>query len=214
MANYISYFFLMTVAWLLIDAMGRRSLLLSGSVVLTACFLLLALFGGLSMNANKLNIDQTAIAIPGIVSLFVATGAFGIGWLATVWLIPTEIYPTTARAQAAAVSVIIWGLANFAVTLLTPILFNNLRYFLYLIFAATNAIAGAWTYLYLPETGNRSFDENVSFFEEARRAGSWRVSRISNKKWVSMPYKDVLLDGTREARERQPLLGRIEDQMP
>ena len=91
---------------------------------------------------------------------------------------------------------------------------NNLRYFLYLIFAATNAIAGAWTYLYLPETGNRSFDENVSFFEEARRAGSWRVSRISNKKWISIPYKDVLLDGTREARERQPLLGRTEDQMP
>ena len=213
MANYISYFFLMTIAWLLIDAMGRRILLLGGSVVLTVCFLLLALFGGLAMNASNVHIDQTAIAIPGIVSLFVATGAFGIGWLATVWLIPTEIYPTTARAQAAAVSVILWGFANFVVTLLTPILFNNLRYFLYIVFAATNTVAGVWTYLYLPETGNRSFDENVTFFEEARRAGSWRVGRISDKKWVSMPYKDVLLDGSREARERQPLLSRIEDQL-
>ena len=214
MANYISYFILMTIAWLLIDAMGRRRLLLGGSVVLTACFLLLALFGGLAMNADRVQVDQTAVAIPGVVSLFVATGAFGIGWLATVWLIPTEIYPTTARAQAAAVSVIVWGLANFAVTLLTPVMFNNLRYFLYLVFAATNAAAGAWTYIYLPETGNRSFDENVSFFEEARRAGSWRVGRIGDKKWVSMPYNDVLLDGSREARERQPLLGRIGDQLP
>ena len=102
MANYISYFILMTIAWLLIDAMGRRRLLLGGSVVLTACFLLLALFGGLAMNADRVQVDQTAVAIPGVVSLFVATGAFGIGWLATVWLIPTEIYPTTARAQAAA----------------------------------------------------------------------------------------------------------------
>ena len=109
---------------------------------------------------------------------------------------------------------IVWGLANFAVTLLTPVMFNNLRYFLYLVFAATNAVAGAWTYIYLPETGNRSFDENVGFFEEARRAGSWRVGHIGDKKWVSMPYNDVLLDGSREARERQPLLGRIGDQLP
>lgn len=214
MANYISYFLLMTVAWILIDAMGRRRLLLGGSVVLTICFLLLALFGGLALNSEKLQIDQTGIAIPGIVSLFVATGAFGIGWLATVWLIPTEIYPTTARAQAAAISVIIWGLANFTITLLTPIMFNNLKYFLYLVFAGTNAFAGVWTYFYLPESGNRSFDENVEFFEEAAREGTWRVSKVNEKKWLSMPYNDTLLDGSREAREREPLLSRIEDQLP
>ncbi|EMR67679.1 putative mfs monosaccharide transporter protein [Eutypa lata UCREL1] len=213
MANYISYFALMTVAWLLIDAMGRRRLLLGGSVVLTIGFLLLALFGGLALNSEKLQIDQTGIAVPGIVSLFVATGAFGIGWLATVWLIPTEIYPTTARAQAAAISVIIWGLANFAITLLTPIMFNNLKYFLYLVFAGTNAFAGLWTYFYLPESGNRSFDENVEFFEEAAREGTWRVSKVNEKKWMNMPYNDTLLDGSREAREREPLLSRIEDQL-
>ena len=60
--------------------------------------------------------------------LLVSTGAFGIDWLAIVWLIPTETYPTTAQAQGTATSVIIWGLANFAVTLLTPIMFNNLEY--------------------------------------------------------------------------------------
>lgn len=90
MANYLSYFVLMTFAWVLIDAMGRRVLLLWGSVVLTLCFLLLALFGGLAMNADQLHVDQTLIAIPGVVSLFVATGAFGIGWLATVWLVPVS----------------------------------------------------------------------------------------------------------------------------
>lgn len=94
MANYLSYFVLMTFAWVLIDAMGRRVLLLWGSVVLTLCFLMLALFGGLAMNADHLKVDQTLIAIPGIVSLFVATGAFGIGWLATVWLVPVSVGTT------------------------------------------------------------------------------------------------------------------------
>lgn len=214
MANYISYFILMTGAWLLIDAMGRRKLMLGGSVVLTVCFLLLGLFGGLAMNSRELHINEMAVAVPGIVALFVATGAFGVGWLATVWLIPTEIFPTTARAQAAAVSVIIWGLANFAITLLTPIMFNNLTYWIYVVFAATNAVAGVWTYFYLPESGNRSFDENVEFFEEAGKKGSWMVHKVKDGKWKNMPYGGVLLDGSEEARERQPLLQRVGDQLP
>ncbi|KAI0132953.1 general substrate transporter [Xylariales sp. AK1849] len=213
MSNYISYLLLMTLAWVLIDAMGRRILLLVGSAVLTVCFLLLALFGGLAQHSAQLGLNQTAIAVPGIVSLFVATGAFGIGWLATVWLVPTEIFPTTARAQAAAVSVIVWGLANFAITFLTPIFFNNLGYLIYLVFAGTNAVAGVWTYFYLPESGNRSFEDNVQFFEEARKVGSWMVSRVKDGEWKSMPYEGVLLDGSEEARERQPLLGRIADQI-
>jgi hypothetical protein len=107
-ANYISYFIFMTFAWLLIDAVGRRSLMVIGSVVLTTSFALLALFGGLAMNTDHINIPILAPAIPGTITLFVATWAFGIGWLATVWLIPTELFPTTARGQAAAISVIIW----------------------------------------------------------------------------------------------------------
>jgi MFS family permease len=198
----------MVFAWLLIDAIGRRTLMVGGSVVLTACFALLALFAGLSMHADDLKIPVMAVAIPGIVMLFVATGAFGIGWLATVWLIPTELFPTTARAQAAAISVIIWGLANFAITLLTPIIFNNLTYWIFLIFAATNAFAGIWTYIYLPESGNRSFEENQDFFENAADAGTWKVKNVKGGAYLKMPY------GGKSDAERTPLLTRVEDQLP
>lgn len=126
--NYLSYFILMTLAWILIDALGRRSVLLYGSGALTLCFLLLTAFGGLAMNAEDIGIRQIGVAIPGIIVLFIATGAFGIGWLTPIWLIPTEIYPTTARAQGTAISVIVWGIMNFIVTLLSPLLFNNLKY--------------------------------------------------------------------------------------
>ncbi|KAJ9666744.1 hypothetical protein H2201_003148 [Coniosporium apollinis] len=202
--NYISYLILMTFAWILIDAVGRRALLVWNSLILTVCFALLALLGGLAFNADNLGISNLAPAIPGIIALYLATGAFGIGWLATVWLIPTEIFPTTARAQGTAVSVIIWGLANFAVTLLTPILFNNLEYFLFAAFAVTNLFAGAWTYLYQPETGGRSFEENQEFFEKAKDEGTWRVSRVAGGKFLKMPYGG-------EDAERTPLLRRVRD---
>ena len=207
-ANYISYFIFMTFAWLLIDAVGRRNLMVIGSMVLTSSFALLAFFGGLASNTDHISIPILAPAIPGVFTLFVATWAFGIGWLATVWLIPTELFPTTARGQAAAISVIIWGLANFAITFLTPVMFNNLHYWIFLIFAGTNAFAGVWTFIYLPESGNRSFDENQEFFEDAARDGTWRVSKVDRGKYMKMPYGQKGDDA-----ERTPLLRRVEDQI-
>ncbi|KAF2135951.1 uncharacterized protein K452DRAFT_280726 [Aplosporella prunicola CBS 121167] len=209
--NYLSYLFLMTFAWLLIDAVGRRKLMISGSIVLTNCFLLLAILGGLAMNVDNLeHVHGLAVAIPGIVTLFTATGAFGIGWLATVWLIPTELYPTTARAQGTAISVVIWGLANFTVTLMTPIMFNNLEYWIFIVFAVTNAMAGIWTWMYLPESGGRSFEENQQFFDDAADAGTWRVKKVDGGSYLRMPYPN----SGDHSGEREPLLSRVRDQLP
>lgn len=121
----------------------------------------------------------------------------------SAWLIPTEIYPSTARAQGSAISVIIWGLANFTVTLLTPIGFNNLKYWLFLVFAATNSFAGWWTWTYSPESGGRSFEENQEFFESAEKDGSWVVRKVDEGKFVGMPKKKE--DGGEEG-ESEPLL--------
>lgn len=194
----------MTLAWILIDAVGRRKLLLGGSVALTTSFALLTLFGALAMNSPADGLGAPAIL--GTVTLFIATGAFGIGWLATVWLIPTEIYATTARAQASAISVIVWGLANFAVTLLSPIMFNNLKYWIFLIFAATNAFAGIWTYVYLPESGGRSFEDNQQFFIDAKDEGTWRVAKVSGGVYQKLAYGGTV-------GENEPLLQRLQDQV-
>lgn len=207
-ANYLSYLVLMTFAWILIDAVGRRALMVWNSVGMTLCFLLLTLFGGLAQNSYDLGINSLAVGIPGSIALFIATGNFGIGWLATVWLIPTEIYPTTCRAKGTAISVIVWGIMNFTVTLLTPILFNNLNFWIFLVFALTNLFAGGWTHLYQPESGGRSFEENQQFFEEAQKARTWRVSKVQDGEWKYMP-----LPKDQETGETEPLLQRVRDQV-
>lgn len=217
LANYSSYFLLMTPAWILIDALGRRVLLVRGSITLVACFLLLTVCGGIATHTSELGISYLAPGIPGTILLFLATNAFGICWLAPVWLIPTEIYPTTARAQGTAISVIIWGLANFSITFLTPVMFNNLTYLLFLVFAGTNAVAGLWTWLYLPESGGRSFEENQQFFKEASEEGTWRVRRVAGGEYAKMKYPDPEAeDGEGEVvdAERVPLLSRIGEQIP
>ncbi|KKY19232.1 putative mfs monosaccharide transporter [Phaeomoniella chlamydospora] len=188
LGNYIFYFIMMTLAWILIDRLGRRRLMIYGAGILSISFGLLAVLGGLAYNQPKLHIDTLGPAIPGVIILYFATITFGIAWLVPPWLIPTEIYPSTARAQGSAISVIIWGLANFAVTLLTPIGFNNLNYMLFLVFAVTNGFAAWWTDWYCPESGGRSFEENQEFFEEARKKkGSWRVMKVKGGRWLDMP---------------------------
>ena len=187
LGNYIFYFFTMTGAWLLIDRVGRRKLMIDGAGWLALSFALLTILGGLAYHRAQFSIPLLATGIPGIVVLYFATSVFGIGWLVPPWLIPTEIYPSTARAQGAAVSVIIWGLANFAVSLLTPIGFNNLKFYLFAVFAATNAFAGVWTYLYCPESGSRSFEENQEFFKEAAEKGSWRVGKVKGGEFRGLP---------------------------
>jgi hypothetical protein len=85
--------------------------------------------------------------------------------------------------------VIIWGLANFAVTLLSPIGFNNLKYWLFLVFAFTNAVAGWCTWVYSPETGGRSFEQNQEFFLSAKDDKSWVVRKVDGGKFLTMLWK-------------------------
>ena len=108
--------------------------------------------------------------------------------------------PSTARTQGAAISVIVWGLANFAVTLLTPVGFNNLHYWLFLVFALTNLVAGWWTWIYSPETGGRSFEENQESFISAKERGTWMVRKVDKGKYLNLPLPEG------EAEESAPLL--------
>jgi hypothetical protein len=80
----------------------------------------------------------------------------------------------------------IWGLANFSITVLTPIGFNSLKYWLFLAFAVTNTFAGWWTWKYTPESGGRSFEENQESFDSARDDGSWSVKKVDSGKFEKM----------------------------
>lgn len=88
--------------------------------------------------------------------------------------------------------VIIWGLANFAVTLLTPIGFNNLKYWLFLVLAITNTFARWWTWRCTHESGGRSFEINQECFEKAREEGTWVVAKADGGKYHMDENKPLL----------------------
>ena len=98
---------------------------------------------------------------------------------------------------------------------MTPILFNNLDYWLFLIFAGTNAFAYVTTYLFCPESGNRTFEENQEFFMKAADEGTWNVLKVDGGSYRNLPEKQdeegEQGDQTKnngKSSEREPLLSR------
>jgi amino acid transporter len=59
-----------------------------GAAGLAICFIILTGFGRIAQGLP--DVPDPAVEIPGSVTLLIATAIFGIGWWATVWLIPTE----------------------------------------------------------------------------------------------------------------------------
>ncbi|OTB15243.1 hypothetical protein K445DRAFT_318080 [Daldinia sp. EC12] len=182
LGNYIFYFITMVFTVNLVDKYGRRRLMLWGSCGLTICFTILAITA-----MNLLSSDGGFKSTVGTIVLVGLTAIFGASWLTTVWLIPTEIYPDKTRAQGGAISVVVWGIANFFVTMLTPIGFNNWTYWLFVVFACTNLLAGLLIFFFLPETGGRSFQEIQQFFVLAKEKKNYLVHAIDGGRFKRLP---------------------------
>jgi hypothetical protein len=113
---------------MLIDRVGRRIMMVGGAFGMTICLSILpVLASSLSMNSNRLGVPNLALSIPRSVILYIATGFFGIGWLSRCGL-SRQRYIRWHHALKALPFLSWYGLLQiFAVTLLTPIGFNNLK---------------------------------------------------------------------------------------
>jgi sugar porter (SP) family MFS transporter len=143
---------LTVVALMLLDRVGRRPLLLTGLIGMTAGLAVLGivfLFGG------------TAAIVGGVsvAALMLYVGSFAVGLGPVFWLMIAEIYPLKVRGLAmSAATVVNWG-ANLlvAVTFLTLIraLGKTGTFWLYAVISL-----GSWFFVYflVPETKGRSLE--------------------------------------------------------
>ncbi|MBW8484472.1 sugar porter family MFS transporter [Actinomadura parmotrematis] len=96
------------VAVLLLDRVGRRTLLIVGTAGLTVALALLALFFGLGWKDGAPWVALVALV------LFIASFAIGLG--PVFWLMISEIFPLAVRGQAIAVCSVFNWVANFFVS--------------------------------------------------------------------------------------------------
>ena len=149
----VTNFVMTIVAILLMDWVGRRGLLITGTAILCVALVVLGCFfqfSSLTQHAPWLGVACVIVYIIG----------FAIGLGPVFWLMISEIYPLQFRSQAMAVATVCnWG-ANFLVAYFflqqTQAIGKGPTFWIY---AGIAVVALVFFWFKVPETKNRSLEE-------------------------------------------------------
>jgi sugar porter (SP) family MFS transporter len=142
------------VAIWLLDKVGRRPLLLSGTAGMAVGMIIVALsfLGGSQLHGT--------LAIVAIIGLLVYTGSFAIGLGPVFWLLIAEIYPLRIRGAAMSVASMANWAANFVVTVSFLTLLSAISGVgVFFLFGFLTLVALAYFWRKVPETKGRSLQE-------------------------------------------------------
>jgi sugar porter (SP) family MFS transporter len=149
------------VAVLLLDRVGRRALLLTGTVVLMLALVVL----GIYFSSSTLQDQYGWLALAGLI-LFIAGFAIGLG--PVFWLMISEIFPVGVRSKAmAAATIVNWG-ANFLVAQTFLSLSGWItRQGVFFLYAGLAVLSIVFFALRVPETRGRSLEDIQSELTES-----------------------------------------------
>jgi sugar porter (SP) family MFS transporter len=141
------------VAVLLLDRVGRRKLLLTGTVGLTVALAVL----GIYFSSNTLQQQAGWVALAALL-VYIASFAIGLG--PVFWLMISEIYPTGIRSKAMAAATV----GNWAANFLVAVTFLSLgqaitRQGTFFLYTGLGVLAFLFFLSRVPETSNRSLEE-------------------------------------------------------
>jgi sugar porter (SP) family MFS transporter len=149
------------VAILLVDRVGRRPLLLIGSIGMTVTLATMVL-----MFANGTIDAQGDLTLPSAYNTIALIAAnayvffFGFTWGPIMWVMLGEMFPNMIRGAALAVAVTAQWLANWLVTVTFPSILNvggpSVAYAIYAIFAAISIF---FVVRYIRETKGRTLEQ-------------------------------------------------------
>ncbi|OWZ60990.1 hypothetical protein AYX14_06750 [Cryptococcus neoformans] len=150
-------------AFFFLDKVGRKVFLIVGAIGLTASHAVVAaMIGTYSDNwpAHK------GPAWVGVGFIFGVMIFYGIGWGPVPWAMPAEIHASSRRAKGVAITTCSNWLNNFIIGLITPPLVSGTKgYGAFIFFAFWSALAGLWSFFFVPETKGRTLEQMDVMFK-------------------------------------------------
>jgi SP family sugar:H+ symporter-like MFS transporter len=152
------------VAIALVDQIGRRPILLAGSVGMAVSL------GAMALAFASATGTGSDITLPGawgpvaLVAANVFVISFGASWGPLVWVLLGEIFPARIRARALGLAAAAQWIANFAITLSFPVMAAGslpLTYAMYALFAAASFFFVVYK---VPETNGMSLEQAETLF--------------------------------------------------
>ena len=141
------------VAILLLDRVGRRALLIPGTIAATCGLVLLGIF----FHSSTLQHEAGWV---GLVALLVFIAGFAVGLGPVFWLMISEIFPLGIRSKAMSVCTVANWAANFLVSYYFLSLVSGIgRPGAFWLYAGFGVLATVFFFVRVPETKDRSLEE-------------------------------------------------------
>ncbi|PFH54773.1 hypothetical protein AMATHDRAFT_72540 [Amanita thiersii Skay4041] len=202
--NSVIYVLSTIPTWYLVDRWGRRTILLSGAVVMAAALTATGWW-------MYMNVPLTPSAV--VICVIIFNAAFGFSWGPIPWLYPPEIMPLVVRAKGVSLSTATNWCFNFIVGEVTPYLQEFIAWRLYPMHGFFCACSFFVVY---PETKGVPLEEMDVVFGEASRGGrmdeeSERTSLMSDRLPVNHQAIPRLTPGNGRRNWFNRMFGRNED---
>ncbi|KAL2075199.1 hypothetical protein VTL71DRAFT_141 [Oculimacula yallundae] len=145
----------------IVDRLGRRTCLIWGAFGLFVVNLVAAsLYEGARHNPSL----STKVAPATVTMLFLFNLIYASTWGTVAFLIPTEIFPSSMRAQGNGFGVTGWAIGVGWTVLVNPIMFQHLESRTYFLFAGLNLVWMPIVFFFYPETSGRSLESIDAMF--------------------------------------------------
>ncbi|WP_210506235.1 sugar porter family MFS transporter [Naasia sp. SYSU D00057] len=161
------------VAIAIVDKVGRRPMLLAGSIGMAVTLAAMALsFSQAVTTDGQLSLPQPWGMIALVAAnLFVVS--FGATWGPLVWVLLGEIFPNRIRAKALGVAAAAQWIANFLVTVSFPVFSDFSLPFTYGLYAVFALLSLLFVFFFVPETkGVELEDVGGLVFGRAKKAAA------------------------------------------
>ncbi len=139
---------------LMVDRLGRRTLLLTSQSIVILSLTMFMMFGRL---AHHLGYEWAKYGSAS--SLFLFYLGFSIGLSTIPWILPTEMFAQGARPAAVTFISLVGRVFALVATFSFPLLMAVLQEYTFIFFIVTVALANFYTYSVLPETKAKSIEE-------------------------------------------------------
>ncbi|HEV2318795.1 MAG TPA: MFS transporter, partial [Verrucomicrobiae bacterium] len=146
------------ISMFFVDKMGRKPLMLIGSVGMSIAMTLLA----------AIFITRHAKGYFVLICIMGYLAAFGFSLGPVVWVLIAEIFPNRLRSVAVAIATITLWAADFVVSLTFPYLLKHAQGYSFVIYGSMCVLCFLFCWKYLEETKGKTLEEIEMDFTKAR----------------------------------------------
>lgn len=154
------------VLLLVIDKLGRRTLLLIGAVIMFVFMIAAGFIAEFALEKDGGSGEKhEAAGWLLLIAVCIYFLGFAIAWGGIAWVYPSEIFPMDCKEKALSISVFNQWIANFVIAKITPPQLDHwgagITFFFYSAFIAINFVV---VYFFLPETKGVPLEEMDTLF--------------------------------------------------